>query len=444
MSGQATGPVGDVDVADEVAPRTTNPATPFRALVQRPVHGRQAGDSTDAPSRWQWIDDRQLRPGDRIVVPAERGGLDAYGWAPRELLPVPDVSEAAAFTASRSRREAALRLDPGLVWRLGLDDTTATMLANALLALTTTREDDEPARADEIDSAARLLAEHLPATPPPATGWAPDSWATLRAWLTSRRLRIVDVDDPTATWFGQSQPWLTLLSGPRPDMDTTLAPTPDGDDDEVAASSVAPAPVTLTDHHQAVRHRAGEIARALHLPAALRSVVEDAAGWHDLGKVEQRFQVMLHDGDPTAAALAVEPLAKSGMDPTDRMSWRRARRQSNLPAGARHEAWSAALIEDYLTQPDTAYPGDADLLLHLVASHHGYARPLARLVTDPDPHPIQALFDGRKVTVASDRTVSLDHPARFHRLNQRYGRWGLALLEAIVRCADTTVSGEGS
>ena len=100
-------------------------------------------------------------------------------------------------------------------------------------------------------------------------------------------------------------------------------------------------------------------------------VLEDAAGWHDLGKVEERFQVMLHDGHADQAALAVEPLAKSGMDPSDRMAFRRARRRSGLPAGARHEAWSAALVEEYVRAHE--YPGDVDLLVHLVASHHGYA-----------------------------------------------------------------------
>ena len=53
-------------------------------------------------------------------------------------------------------------------------------------------------------------------------------------------------------------------------------------------------------------------------------------------------------------------------------------------------------------------------------------------------------MDGEKVIVPSERTVSLDHPARFARLNRRYGSWGLALLESVVRCADMTVSGEGS
>jgi CRISPR-associated endonuclease/helicase Cas3 len=153
---------------------------------------------------------------------------------------------------------------------------------------------------------------------------------------------------------------------------------------------------------------------------------------------------MLHDGDACEAALALEPLAKSGMDPTDRLAWRRASRLSGLPAGARHEAWSAALVEEHLRAAGSTYPGDTDLLIHLVASHHGYARPLARLVVDLEPRLVEALVAGEKVAVPSERTVSLEHPARFARLNHRYGRWGLALLETVVRSADMTVSGEGS
>ena len=38
--------------------------------------------------------------------------------------------------------------------------------------------------------------------------------------------------------------------------------------------------------------------------------------------------------------------------------------------------------------------------------------------------------------LSSSETVDWDSPARFVRLCQRYGHWGLALLESIVRLAD--------
>ena len=49
-----------------------------------------------------------------------------------------------------------------------------------------------------------------------------------------------------------------------------------------------------------------------------------------------------------------------------------------------------------------------------------------------------------EMTVTSTPTVDWQAPTRFARLNDRYGRWGLALLEAIVRQADITCSREGS
>jgi CRISPR-associated endonuclease/helicase Cas3 len=83
----------------------------------------------------------------------------------------------------------------------------------------------------------------------------------------------------------------------------------DRDDDEVTASSIGVrredgtgGRVTLAVHHAAVRDRAGRIAEALVLPDDLRRVLEDAAGWHDLGKIEDRFQAMLYGGDARAAA----------------------------------------------------------------------------------------------------------------------------------------------
>jgi len=444
MRGDAPDPVSDLETACDVEGRIRHVRDPFRVLAQRPDTAKRAGERTaDTPMVWRWIDPEQLRPGDQIVVPSERGGLDRFGWSPADGTPVRDVSEITTF-AARLRREAVLRLDPGLPARLGLGDAALDAVVTLIRALPT---DGEDASATALRQALAVL---LPTRPDPERGWTREAWETLRQWLTSERLRIIDVYDPAESrivGYHEPCPWARLLAGPLPAEGQPRAESGsavDRDDEEVAASSIGPKPVALTVHHAAVRQRAEDIAEALGLPTELRAVVADAAGWHDLGKAEERFQIMLHGGDPYEALLAPEPLAKSGMDPADRLSWRRAARVSGLPAGARHEAWSAALIEEHLRASGTAYTGDSELLIHLVASHHGYARPLARLVADSNPRLVEALVDGEKRAVPSERTVSLDHPARFARLNHRYGRWGLALLETVIRCADITVSEEGS
>ena len=68
-----------------------------------------------------------------------------------------------------------------------------------------------------------------------------------------------------------------------------------------------------------------------------------------------------------------------------------------------------------------------DLALHLIAAHHGQARPLIT-VFDPDEPP--SALEGRA------REVAL----RFARLQKRWGPWGLAWWEALFRAADQQAS----
>ena len=72
-----------------------------------------------------------------------------------------------------------------------------------------------------------------------------------------------------------------------------------------------------------------------------------------------------------------------------------------------------------------------DLILHLIAAHHGRARPHfpAEEAFDPE-YPESAVSEAA-------RAVS----ERFVRLQRRYGRWGLAYLESLVRAADAQASG---
>ena len=453
MAGQAASPVGDLDSAPEGQVRERQDREPFRVLAWR--SDRSGVDPSSGTSgSWRWITAAQLRPADQVVVPTERGGLDRYGWHPADTGPVPDVSEAATFLPARfGVGRPTLRLDNGLPDRLGLTGSQRTAVAAAIGLLRRREDPDGPAQL-RVQHLLEAIADGLAASPgdAPMAPLAPHR-QQVRDWLQTGP-DLVEVTDPRA----ETQPaadhavLMMLLTGGRLHDDNASGTAvasgqPDRverDDEEVGASSIGPRRITLDRHLTAVRDRAGQIAAGLGLQPDLAAVIQDAARWHDLGKVEDRFQVMLHGGDQVQAAVSVIALAKSGMPPGDRLAWRRAQRDSRLPRGARHEAWSASLVAAYLAARTAPYPGDADLLLHLIASHHGHARPFLPLVIDHDPRPVEATVDGVPIAVSSDTMVDLDHPARFTRLNQRYGRWGLALLEAIVRCADMTVSAEGS
>jgi CRISPR-associated endonuclease/helicase Cas3 len=94
---------------------------------------------------------------------------------------------------------------------------------------------------------------------------------------------------------------------------------------------------------------------------------------------------------------------------------------------------------------------DHDLLVHLIAMHHGYGRPLAPVVFDEASEERLALWlpagEEQIEVPGSDRRCwppphRLDSgvPERFWRLVRRYGWWGLAWLEAIFVLADHRTS----
>ena len=77
-------------------------------------------------------------------------------------------------------------------------------------------------------------------------------------------------------------------------------------------------------------------------------------------------------------------------------------------------------------------PHDHELVRHLVLAHHGFYR---------GPGPVCLQNDGVNepyLDPASPRWAA--QIESFHRLNERYGPYGLALAEAVLRLADWEVS----
>src|SRR5690606_4260580 len=110
------------------------------------------------------------------------------------------------------------------------------------------------------------------------------------------------------------------------------------------------------------------------------------------------------------------------------------------------------VLAKWLTKDDSGGNVDVDLVLHLVASHHGECRPFAPVVVDSAPTKItlsghfSSVFGKIEFSeVPSNSELHrLSYPLadRFSALIAKYGWQELCWLEAIVRLADHRASEE--
>jgi CRISPR-associated endonuclease/helicase Cas3 len=201
---------------------------------------------------------------------------------------------------------------------------------------------------------------------------------------------------------------------------------------EAKASAAAGAGIgspaeTLATHTDAVAANAAAIAAkcfpdksalAVDEPDLRRCLIV-AAHLHDLGKNRAQWQRNLGNlAYDSAKPETILAKSASGM------------RVRNVAEHYRHEFGS---IKDGNREVDFAVLSDTerDIVLHIVAAHHGRARP---------HFPSDEIFDYTSDSLEELASLATEIPRRFARLQERFGRWGLAWLESILRAADYAAS----
>lgn len=377
--------------------------------AQQPNDDQRSEDSLPA-YLWQgdqsrFVSATDLRPGMTLVVPSSYGGLAFGTWDPSSPAPVSDLGDHARW---RQTGRAVLRLHPAVMasWEIPLPSPPPQPPR------------DESLLEDELSP----ISEWLEGVVRSAT---PTLQAIIKVLLERRpaivRLRSHGVASELPGYYAVSAK-RTRFSG---DAST-----------EGESSSVTGVPIRLDAHMKGVGAFAEGFAKRCGLPPSIVRDLQLAGRWHDAGKVDPRFQRWLRGGSPLAD-VAERPLAKSGIALSDRAKRRRARERSGYPAGARHELASLALLEQPNSLLDAAT--DRELVLHLVASHHGWCRPFAPVVDDREPVDLILSADSEELRVRSDHPyarLGSGVAERYWRLVDRYGWFGLAWLEAILRLAD--------
>jgi len=184
---------------------------------------------------------------------------------------------------------------------------------------------------------------------------------------------------------------------------------PNSSDDD--GSKTAKLPITWKHHTDDVVANMERIAAAIFGPhSEICKTLVLAAKFHDLGKRRVVWQRSIGNPIPT------DWYAKSGK------GWK-----TREITDYRHEFGSLLDLED---EPEFRALDDSDmkdLIRHLIAVHHGYGRP---------HFPEDQAFDPAPPKGIDPDEIAQEIPRRFARLQRKYGRWGLAYLESLLRAAD--------
>ncbi len=376
--------------------------------------------------------------------------FDAHRVLPHETLTVPTTVAAAQIVERWNKLEAegttgTIANRPCILDRAGLRIITIRVLMDALknrrLDTITNASIILPASFGGIERGCGLLDPEAPRREPRAStrnpkstdAEAPDPEAPVsnapahsagaahdadvadvhgeQSQRPGRRGRFIRVGDRTIPLCGETPPDAAACSEFGLDL-------PSGDDTVRQLVSAVPAgerpqfsskSQTLNEHVQSVGKHARALSAGLQLTEPFANALLLAAEWHDHGKRREFWQ-------RAVGGTLDHPLAKSGG------------RMRRIAADYRHEFGS--LREFLAANAGGADCDTLDLAAHLIAAHHGRARPhFPKGGFDPDDR-------------AASPGIAIESIRRFARLQRKYGHWHLAYLENLLRCADARASSD--
>ena len=412
------------------------------------------GGSERPAFRWAGADDprtgrvtpQELRPGDVLMVPADYGGCDKFGWVPiphrhaahpasdNRIKRVADVADEAARPFRRRRHAVRVARDvvaedsewEGIREIIADEGLSGHELVERLLSAVPADGSPESTEENEAESRVRAVREPLEAL---LHGTERSRIVAEFPYADERNGGVVLIAPR-----GVREP--RVVEGTKPDG------APATEDDRLSRTATKPVSIDTHTCHvvasvsrfvQALGDAAGPVANDLKLAAFL----------HDAGKADPRFQSLL-SGDDLWNRRDGPPLAKSG-----RQAQKGARERAGLPTGWRHEALSVRMAQAH---PRFAEADDPALVLWLIGTHHGFGRPFFDFA---DPHerspghddlfPCLGVERWRLAAGLGPQSMAFnfhgaDWAAIYEQLKQRYGAWGLAHLEAALRLADHRAS----
>lgn len=400
LGGLAVEPMADV---------LSSPAAPLSeadVAAKDPVAYRWTGDAASSG----WVTASELKPGQVFVVDCSRGGLANYSFDPESIQTVTDLGDLAQM---RARGVASLRLTPANLEAIGLSPAPL-------------REPIKTNKEYEVENKAWL--SHSLKNPPMGNSETWNEWVpALEVLETSGRVQTLASGDYRIS---------AKIPKAQRKFAAGLAESDTENDSSLFESEVAQEKgLTLRRHCDDVADFARSFATHLHFGPELVSDLALAGRLHDLGKADPRFQCWLAGGDEIQLAMNEALLAKSAFPGANSRQREAARLRAGYPKGYRHELLSLNMAE----AGDLSQAHDRELVLHLIASHHGWCRPFAPLQDDPAESMVE--WEGWSGTTRH-RKASLDSGVaeRFWSLVQHYGWWGLAWLESIIRLADHNAS----